>query len=154
MKKKVPEMLNVLTIMTIGWSFMMLISSIVNAFVLSGRVDTIQEEIGKVDIKGKPGEPFLEVIFNTADIVLEHAEFLNYNSMIVYVLSIVAALLMRKLLKLGFWMYIMATAIEISVPVTVLENKLAAGVVILSSVFSVIFIILYGVNYKQLTGTK
>ena len=62
MKKKVPEMLNVLTIITIGWSFMMLVSSVVNAFVFSGKLETIQEEISKVDIEGKEGEPFLRFL--------------------------------------------------------------------------------------------
>lgn len=154
MKKKIPEMLNVLTIITIGWSFMMLVSSIVNIFVLSGNVETIQNEISKVDIEGKKGEPFLQALFNVADNVLEHAEFLNLNNLLVFILSITAALLMRRLLKVGFWIYVIATAIEISVPLLVLNNKLAALAVIGGSIFSIIFIVLYGVNYKQLTGSK
>ena len=154
MKKKVPEMLNVLTIITIGWSFMMLISSFVNAFVFSGNIEKVQEQMSTIDIEGKQGEPFLNVLFNVADTVLEHAEFLNYNSMLVYILSIFAALLMRKLMKLGFWIYVLATSIEISVPLIVLDNKLAAAAVIVGSIFSIVFIVLYGVNYKQLIGTK
>ena len=152
MKKKLPEMLNVLTIITIGWSFMMLVSSIINAFVFSGNIDIVREEIANTDIEGKKGEPFLQVLFEVADTVLEHAELLNYNSMVVYLLSIIAALLMRKLLKLGFWLYICATALEISIPLLLLDNKLAAAAVIVGSIFSLVFIILYGVNYKHLTS--
>ncbi len=154
MKKKVPEMLNVLTIITIGWSFMMLMSSVVNAVVFSGNIEKVQEQMNNIDTEGQQGESFLKALFNVADTVLEHAEFLNYNSILVYILSIVAALFMRKLMKLGFWLYVLATVIEISVPLIVLDNKLAAGAVILGSIFSVVFIVLYGVNYSQLTGTK
>lgn len=154
MKKKIPEMLNVLTIITIGWSFMMLVSSIVNALVFSGNIDTVRGEIANSDIEGQKGEPFLRILIDAADTVLEHAELLNYNSIIVYLLSISAALFMRKLLKTGFWIYVLATALEISVPLIVLDNKLAAAAVIFGSVFSIVFIILYGVNYKHLIGTK
>ncbi len=151
MKKKIPEMLNVLTIMTIGWSSMILISSIINSFVLSGKTDEIREVILKAKEEPEVTEkPIIDWVLGLADNVLENAEILNLNTILVCVLSISAALLMRKLMKLGFWIYVAAVIIEIGIPFLILEDPMTAGLVVSGSVFSILFIILYSVNYKQL----
>lgn len=148
-------MLNILTIITIGWSFMMLISSIVNAFVFSGKLVEIQEKLAETrEAPQVIDQPFINTILDVADTVLAHAEFLNLNSILVYLLSILGAFLMRKFMKLGFWMYVLATAIEISVPIIVLQNSLAAGAFMIGGFFSLVFVVLYAVNYKELNDSN
>ncbi len=152
MKKKLPEMLNVISIMTIGWSSMILISGVINSFILSGNISQFQEALGEAKESTEvESNPMLEWALGMADNVLDYAEILNLNTILVCILSITAALLMRKLMKLGFWIYILATLTEICVPFIILKDPLTAGLVISGSVFSILFVILYSVNYKELT---
>lgn len=150
-KEKLPEMLNVITIMTLGYSSMIFISSTINLFIGKQFIEEIQttladnsQEIEKIE------NPFLLQLFNTGMDALDNFPILNLITLSVAVISITAAFLMRKLKKNGFFIYVLATFIEIGGPIYILGAGISAGIVIAGSVFSILFIILYGVNLKHL----
>ena len=57
---------------------------------------------------------------------------------------------MRKLKKTGYYIYIVACLIGIIGPLAIIGSGIMGGFILLGSVFSILFIILYGVNLKHL----
>mgnify|MGYP007014137005 CR=1 FL=1 len=92
----------------------------------------------------------LDGIMESAKLAVENAPLLNSVSLLVAVLCITGAILMRNLKRNGYFVYVTACLIEIIVPIVIIGGGIVSGFLLAGSVFSILFIILYGVNVKHL----
>jgi hypothetical protein len=92
----------------------------------------------------------MDGLMEGAAIAIENAPTLNTISVIVALLCLVGAFQMRKLKKTGYYIYIVACLIGIIGPLAIIGGGIMGGFILLGSVFSIFFIILYGVNLKHL----
>ncbi|MGB1039328.1 MAG: hypothetical protein ACPGVD_00480 [Flavobacteriales bacterium] len=150
-KEKLPEMLNVLTIMTIGYSSLMVISGIINLFILPNVLNDINSQINDNQVNiSEIDNPILQSLLRFGLDAIEFLPLLNLLQIVVAIICITSAILMRKLRKLGFYLYFIGVLLEILVPIFLMGTGLSAGFILIGSFFSILFIILYGVNLKHL----
>jgi hypothetical protein len=57
---------------------------------------------------------------------------------------------MRSLKKTGYYIYVAGCIIGIVGPLAIVGGGIMGGMILLGSVFSILFIILYGVNLKHM----
>lgn len=74
-----------------------------------------------------------------------------YASILAAVLTLMGAILMWKLRKVGFWVYVLGTIISIVAPLIIYSgNLIGAFTAIGFGFFGLLFIVLYAINKKQL----
>ena len=149
--KKLPEMLNVITIITIGYSSMLFISGIVNLFVLPSMLEKFNDEVNIHEIDfSEIGNPFIEQIAKAGIGVIEYLPALTLINILVAAICVLGAILMRKLNKKGYFLYVLGVAIEIIIPIIIIGSKIIGSLIVLGSIFSIVFVILYSVNLKHM----
>ncbi len=102
-----------------------------------------------------PGEQFAANIMDSAiDIIplaIEYGKTLNLVAVLCGITCIVAAVLMFKQLKVGFFLYVASLIAYVGIPVYLVgDNMLMLSGSLLGGFFGLVFIILYGVNLKHM----
>jgi len=150
--KQLPQMLNVLTILTFIGSGISLLSSIWSFTTLSQTRATLEMTRG---VQGELNEdldnPFVNNIMEGTMRMLENGPTIYTVGIIVAILSILGALQMRKLKKTGFFLYSAANIAGVAVPLAIVGFGFMGSMILLGSVFTILFIILYAVNLKHLS---
>lgn len=156
-----PTFLTVLCILTfIGSSYGIIdgLLSYVNADESVAAKELIQESMDEAleemedDGQEKGAEMVNRFMGDIGDaMTVEKIQSAALGGILASVFTLLGALLMWRLKKIGFYSYILGTVISIAVPVMVygggLIGSLTAGIIAL---IGIIFVVLYGVNFKHL----
>jgi hypothetical protein len=151
--KKIPEMLNVLSILTFIACGLGIISSCYSFFNAQKSYDTIlstQDKLANAPdiIKKLAGPDMLEIARKTLDNRLP----LNLLYLVGYALCIYGVLQMRAMKKAGFPIYLIGEVVPVIAMFIFIGAMSFSGFVLLSAlVFPVVFIILYATQLKYLS---
>lgn len=121
----------------------------------SEELDSIIEEIepGFNQNTYNPARDFAQSIIDNlvADLTLENIKNNAYASILASILTLLGAIMMWKLRKIGFWVYVLGTVIGIVAPLLIFPGNIIAVVFSVAlSLIGIIFIVLYAINKKQL----
>ena len=147
---ELPQMLNVLTILTFIGSGLSLLSGLWGFMTMGAQQEALETSMAELDSLGGSGNQMLDGMMEGAIVAAENAPTLNTIGVIVAILCILGALQMRKLKKTGYYIYVAACLIGIVGPLVIVGGGIMGGIILLGSVFSILFIILYGVNLKHM----
>jgi hypothetical protein len=143
--KKLPDMLNVLTILTFIGCGIGLLSSIYSYFTICKQAS---------EMMGKMGEdnPMASMMSSMVDFMQKSCEMklpVLIMSLVSVVLCFIGAMQMRKLKRTGFFVYLVG---EIAAPVAMLLMVGGGGGIMMtiSFIFPVVFVILYATQLKHL----
>lgn len=119
------------------------------------KFEDLSNELENTPSSGEAGEEFARNVTKGMaegmDSMLEWASTINYINLGVSVLCILGAFLMWKLKRTGFFLYTAATIVSVAAPIALMgSNFLTLMSVAMGGFFGLIFIILYGVNFKHL----
>jgi len=142
-RKKIPSMLNTLTILTFIGSGFSLLGSIISLVSLPQMREKVKEGMKNM----------LEVITEGVNIMLDNGEALYTVAITTAILCIFGAILMRKLKKSGFFIYTSACILNVVFPLTLVGFGLFGLGILIGGLVSILFIILYSVNLKEMTKT-
>lgn len=148
-KKDLPQFLSVLTILTFIGSGFGVIGSIYNL----STVDQQRMQIAELMVQIKNGGDelgFMQGLVDGMLIMLENIYLIQGNALFVAILCITGAILMRQLKKTGFYIYVVGCLLSIIIPVAVIGLNMMGIAILLGSITTISFIIMYGVNYKYL----
>lgn len=155
-RKKIPSMLNTLTILTFIGSGFSLLGSIISLVSLPQMREKVKEGIKNAKMSGEqPADEadMLEVITEGVNIMLDNGEALYTVAITTAILCIFGAILMRKLKKSGFFIYTSACILNVVFPLTLVGFGLFGLGILIGGLVSILFIILYSVNLKEMTKT-
>lgn len=144
--KKLPDMLNILTILTFVGCGLGLLSSVYNYFAVCKSV----EMMAKLSEDGD--NPMASMMSSMSEAVIKQCE-LKLPILIIMLVSLAlcffGALQMRKLKRMGFFLYLLG---QIAAPVALMLMGAAGGgiFVVIGYAFPVIFLILYATQLKHL----
>jgi hypothetical protein len=115
----------------------------------------LSDELDSTPSSGEAGEEIakkmMKGVVEGMDSMIEWANTINWINIGVATMCIIGAVLMWKLKRTGFFLYTVATIIGVVTPITLMgSNFLTLMSVAVGGFFGLIFIILYGVNYKHL----
>ena len=148
---QLPQMLNVLTILTFIGSGFSLLTNIWSFTTLAQTQETFElSRAMQSDMGEELDNPFANNIMEGTIIMLENGPTLYTVGIIVCILGIIGALQMRKLKKTGFFIYSTANFLGIVIPLAIVGLGLMGSIILASSIFTILFIILYAVNLKHL----
>ena len=148
--KKLPGMLNVLTILTFigcGIGFLGACYSFISS--TSDQIEKMQEQREKIGDQTGLAKKFFDDSFDMAQVGFEHKNLLLGINLLGIVLCLIGAIQMRKLKRSGFFIYLIG---ELA-PVFVLGGLLTSITNInfmFSVLFSFLFVILYATQLKYL----
>ena len=148
--QELSEMLNILTILTFIGSGFSILMNVYSYMTMAESKLKIEESIAKLDSVEDTKIPFVNGFMDSALKAIENGPILYPIAILVGVLCIIGALQMRKQKRIGFYIYLGACIIGAIVPIIILGGGFIGGMVLVGSVISILFIILYGVNIKQL----
>lgn len=142
---QLPQFLNVLTILTFIWSGLSVLMALYN-------FTTIDEQERNIALlKSMPEANILGADFvASAQLALDNIFLLQGTAIVVALLCLFSAALMRKLKKTGFHLYLLASVASVAIPLLILGFGTMGLIILLGSIFTIAFIIMYGVNYKYL----
>jgi hypothetical protein len=155
-RKKIPSMLNTLTILTFIGSGFSLLGSIISLVSLPQMREKVKEGMKNAKMPGEqPADEadMLEVITEGVNIMLDNGEALYTVAITTAILCIFGAILMRKLKKSGFFIYTSACILNVVFPLTLVGFGLFGLGILIGGLVSILFIILYSVNLKEMTKT-
>lgn len=152
-----PTFLTVLCILTFIGSGFSLLSGIYNyamapmaAEITEEALQQAEEQLAYQDVNEGTAE-VLEKTFNASLEMAQHASTLALISVLGALLSLTGAFLMFKLNRKGFFVYTSAQLVLILAPMALVGfNFLTGFTAMLAGFFSVLFIVLYGVNLKHM----
>jgi len=147
---EVPKMINVLSILTFVGSGLTILVAILVYFIAPFIRSTNEKNMELINSQGGSGNEIIDNMMESSIDALNYMEEIYLGYFITAILCITGAFLMRKLKKLGFYIYSIATIISISVPFYFLGFGLASLNYIFPIIIGITFIILYGVNLKHL----
>jgi hypothetical protein len=151
--RKLTSMLNVLTILTFigcGFAYLGALYSILFSKNPEKELEKFEEQREKLR-----DNPLINNIVDSASEVAkrsyEHRTELFISAIVFTTLCLVGALLMRRLKKNGFWMYVVGQAGHLVVYATLVGFSLIGGVgTNFSAVVALVFIILYATQLKYM----
>ncbi len=143
-----PAFLNVLTILTFIGSGLALLSVIYSFLTLDQQLENTRDAMRLLN--DMPQNGFGRSMLESSLAILEHAPLLNTISIIVTICCIVGAILMRKLKKNGYYLYLIASILGIIVPLIFVGFGIIGFAIIIGNIFTLAFIIMYSVNLKHL----
>jgi predicted cobalt transporter CbtA len=74
-----------------------------------------------------------------------------YASILAAILTLIGAIMMWKLRKIGFWIYVLGTVIGIVAPLIIYSGNLLGAISAIGiGFFGILFVVLYAINKKQL----
>jgi len=147
-KKKMPDMLNVLTILTFIGSGIGLISQIYSYATVCDSITKLTDamnKLGEDSTMGRMMKDSIEVAYRSCDLKLP----LLLMSIVCIALCVIGAIMMRKLNKKGFYVYLIG---ELVGPIGVMVMiGMSFGIMsIIGCVIPVVFLILYGTQLKHM----
>lgn len=150
--KGLPGMLNVLTILTFircGYDYIMLL---IGAFAQKDPAEQREQMEEMQDkIQGSGMEKFTEGAMEMAQKSWENRYILLASGLIFTTMCLIGALQMRKLKKSGFPIYVIGEVAPIVISAVLIGFSLVGGIMtIVSSVFALLFVILYATQRKYL----
>jgi hypothetical protein len=147
-KKKMPDMLNVLTILTFIGSGIALINSFWSYLKVCDNINPTIEAINKVGEDSTMGK-FLKGTLDIAYKSCENKLPILIMSLVCVTLCIVGAIMMRKLNKKGYFIYLIGEIVPI-LGMMVLVGMSMGFLSIITLIFPVVFLILYGTQLKHM----
>lgn len=147
-KHQLPMFLNVLTILTFIGSGFAVIGAIYNLATIEQQKEAIRllESMGSMR-----DNPFMnDSMIESMKVAYENIYLMQGSALVVAIACIVGAYLMRKLKKSGFFIYLGASIVSVAIPLAVIGFGLMGMMIVAGSIFTIAFIIMYGVNYKYL----
>jgi hypothetical protein len=151
-KKKLPEMLNVLTILTFIGCGIGLISSVWSCVSAQHSYDTILQAQGNMEnapdfAKKLMGPEMLEIARKS----LENRIPILLLSLVAYALCLYGAIQMRARKRLGFSVYVIGELLPIAVSLLFIGTGVFGGYTMaFALLFPAVFIILYATQLKHL----
>lgn len=143
---KLPQFLNVLTILTFVGSGINLIAAI---YYLA-TIEQQKQSIAMMESMSN-SNPFMDdSLADSLKIMLEHIYLMQGSAIAIAIACIFGAVMMRKLKKIGFFIYTFASVLSIVIPLAVIGYGFLGMMILLGSVITIAFIIMYSVNYKYL----
>jgi len=151
-KKKMPDMLNVLTILTFVWSGYLIIQEFISYFTICSKAAqmatnpdaNVQKAIDKGGIIGSFVKEGLDISQRACEVKLANM----LVGLVLVALCIAGAIMMRKLKKTGFFLYLIG---EIGSPLAFIAMFGTGIIATTNFIFPVLFIILYATQIKHLT---
>ena len=147
----------VLSFLGSGFGIVNSLTNYANADVLSeiGREAIVQTR-EKVDeeVESGKGKKIAEKMISGASAMLD-PEKLKQNYLLGLISNLITlggAIMMFRLRKIGFWMYIAGTMVLVATPLIIfgVSNLLGLGITFGFGVVGLLFIVLYSINLKQL----
>jgi hypothetical protein len=91
------------------------------------------------------------IVTGLTDLTLENIKNNSYASILSSILTVLGAILMWKLRKIGFWIYVLGTVIGVVAPVIIFPGNIIAVILSIGlAFFGALFVVLYAINKKQL----
>jgi hypothetical protein len=153
--KTLPGMLNVLTILTFIGCGLAYISTIISFFSAANYekqmadMEDMQDKLGDSELASRMMEGSVEMLQKTYD----YRYIILLSGLLFTTLCLVGALQMRKLKKSGYTLYVIGELAPIIVTAALIGFSLTGGIMILlSSIFAVLFVILYTTQRKYLVN--
>lgn len=145
--KKMPDMLNVLTILTFIGCVLALLGSVYNYFMVCKSVE-MMNNMG--NMSDNPMGGMMSAAMESVQKQCEMKLPLLLVGLVSTALCLIGALQMRKLKKTGFFIYTLG---EVVAPIAqiILIGGSFGGLVILGMIVPVVFIILYATQLKHLS---
>jgi hypothetical protein len=142
---QLPQFLNVLTILTFIGSGLALIRGLYN-------IATPDQQQASIDLmKSMPQvNPFGADAVLSMQAMLDNLYLMQGSAILFAIMCILGAYMMRKLNKTGFYLYLIASIGSIVLPIAVIGFGIIGVIVLLASVITISFVIMYGVNFKYL----
>lgn len=142
---KLPQFLNVLTILTFIGSGLAILGGLYN-------LTTIDQQQANIDLlNSMPSANIFGAEFTqAAQVALDNIYLLQSTGLIAALMCIIGAFLMRKLNKTGFYLYLVASIASVAVPMAVVGFGLMGMMILVGAVITIAFVIMYGVNFKYL----
>jgi len=122
---------------------------------LSEQIDSLFEEI-EPELNHNADNPARNFAKRTvdnlvADLTLENIKNNSYASILASILTLLGAIMMWKLRKIGFWIYVLGTVIGIVAPLIIYSGNLLGAISAIGiGFFGILFVVLYAINKKQL----
>ena len=152
-KKKLPEMLNVLTILTIVGSAVALIGSIYNYFTVCKSVEDLTTKLEDLDLGNGTMAKMMQSSLEIANKNCENKLTILLITIVGSLLCLFGALIMRKLKKQGFLIYTAGELITPLASIVILGLGSMMGMLMLTGlIVPIVFIILYGLQRKHLVN--
>ncbi len=152
-----PLFLTVLCILTFIGSGLSIISNSFSYITADTRADLVQAAMddakNKIEEEGNANSGIAKKIFSdTSDLVKpENMKKSNLFSILAALITLFGAVLMFRLKKTGYWLYIIGTVLGIAGPMYVFgENIISMLSTIFIGIIGIVFVILYGLNLKYL----
>lgn len=151
-KNELPMFLNVLTILTFIGSGFGVNVSIYNFATIEQQIEQQKEDIQMLEkLVAMDNNPFMGAdMLESMKVMYENIYLIQGTALLVAIGCLIGAFMMRKLQKNGFYIYTAACVIGVAVPLAVIGFGMMGMMIVLGSVFSIAFIIMYGVNYKYM----
>lgn len=145
--KTLPMFLNVLTILTFIGSGLGIIGSIYGFLSVDSQRANLEV------LKSTYGDSMMMMgtdIIEMTEISLDNNGLLQGSALIAALGCLMGAFMMRKLQRNGYYIYIAASILAIATPLAVFGFGLMGGMILFGALFTVAFVIMYGVNLKHL----
>jgi hypothetical protein len=146
--KKMPDMINVCSILTFIWSGLCLILAVVSYSMVCTQAEALDENASKLEVHNA----FLtSMMKSSSDVVHRSCEMrlpLLIMTLVFLVACIIGAILMRQLKKTGYFIYLIG---ELGLPIgtiALVGTTVVSGV--LGFLFPVVFLILYGTQLGKM----
>ncbi len=102
-------------------------------------------------LRNTPADQFAKQALDMALVVIDNYLAITLSKFLMYGLSLVGAIMMFQMKKIGFYLYIAAqVGFLIIGPVFLGWNLFVSMAMFISAFFSALFIALYGINFKHL----
>ena len=99
-----------------------------------------------------PGDEFVKQALDMALLVIDNFLGITLSKFIFYALSLVGAIMMFRMKKIGFYLYIVAQIGFLFIgPIFLGWNMFVSSALFFSGFFSILFIALYGINLKHMS---
>lgn len=144
---QLPQFLNVLTILTFIGSGLGILGSAFSLLTIESQRANLETMRG---FYGDSGMVMGMDVIKITEISLDNVGLLQGSALIAAIACIVGAMMMRKLQRNGFYIYLAASILATAVPIKVFGFSLMGGMVLFGALFTVAFVIMYGVNLKHM----
>jgi hypothetical protein len=141
-----PPFLNVLTILTFVGSGMGIPSAFYSLFTENLQRELMEDSRSEMEQLGEIGADLLRA----QEVALDNNVILQISAIVAGMLCVLGAVYMRKLLKTGFYFYVLGCVIAVAIPAMYLGFGLMGYVLLISSFITIAFLIMYAVNLKYL----
>jgi len=149
-----PALLTVLCVLTFIGSGLGVMGNLMSMFI-SPFMDFLEPSMFNEafqQLGNNPGDKFVEEMLNVAILAMENIFTISLLKFIFSALSIVGALYMFKMKKIGFYIYITAQVGFLTIgPIILGWNLMVSMSIFFSGFFSLLFIALYAINLKHMS---